>query len=410
MNPRKVMIRAVVMHCPSKHALRSASWILVRAIDELYGTTYTMHNSAIKSEARCRPFKIERCAHIAIATKQAVQESKALTSYMFRSKCQKNYERTNTEKELRALSRVSPAIVPSSGSTMLHNPFPVATYLNSDYIPPTILLLPLEIIWPQYQHPHSYIGQHSYSYGYGYGGPLHLPRSHLRHRYSYDYHDHDYDYDYDVGRYRPWSTFSQLTLQSSSSQSLPQRCGTRPVGDERGRELSPAHPENATTRIWFCCRSSVVVSEPFDFIAELQALVELFAAFAFADRRSLGFYATMVRTPGDPTHFIITIHPHHDSGKPRRFRTRQIISSSAIEVEDGGKETRGPVVLKDIWIDHDRMREGDILTQLYNDVDGEDKRLAKKHFLTPICHGDVLVAPDTADDTRDIMRRLKTTG
>ncbi|KAF9503915.1 hypothetical protein BS47DRAFT_1369178 [Hydnum rufescens UP504] len=66
-----------------------------------------------------------------------------------------------------------------------------------------------------------------------------------------------------------------------------------PVGDEHGRELSPAHPENATTRIWFCCRSSVVVSEPFDFIAEPQALVELFAAFAFADRRSLGFYPTM---------------------------------------------------------------------------------------------------------------------
>ncbi|KAF9503914.1 hypothetical protein BS47DRAFT_1401937 [Hydnum rufescens UP504] len=82
---------------------------------------------------------------------------------------------------------------------------------------------------------------------------------------------------------------------------------------------------------------------------------------------------------------------------------------SLLEVEDGGKETGGPVVLKDIWIDHDRMREDDILAQLYNDMDGEDKRLAKKHFLTPICHEDVLVAPDTADDTRDIMRRLKTT-
>jgi len=89
-----------------------------------------------------------------------------------------------------------------------------------------------------------------------------------------------------------------------------------------------------------------------------------------------------------------------------RTRTRVF---EPIEVKDGGKETGGPVVLKDIWIDHDRMREGDILAQLYNDMDGEDQRLAKKHFLTPICHGDVLVAPDTADDTRDIMRRLKTT-
>ncbi|KAF9507912.1 hypothetical protein BS47DRAFT_267011 [Hydnum rufescens UP504] len=133
----------------------STSWILVRAIDELYGTTYTMHNSAIKSEARCRPFEIERCAHITIATKQAVQE---------------NYERTNAEKELRALSRVSPAIVPLSGSTMLHNHSPSPRILipttilgeqepssllevscprDTGSIPPTILLLPLEIIWPQ---------------------------------------------------------------------------------------------------------------------------------------------------------------------------------------------------------------------------------------------------------------------
>ncbi|KAF9506932.1 hypothetical protein BS47DRAFT_1399046 [Hydnum rufescens UP504] len=208
-----------------------------------------------------------------------------------------------------------------------------------------------------------------------------------------------------------------MSLNSQNSQSPPrqqalvvhERSQSRgrealPVGDERGRELSPAHPENAMTRIWFCCRSSVVVSEPFDFIAELQALVELFAAFAFADRRSLGFYATMWETEEIPhlaNHILIWCRT------TPRTRTRVF---EAIEVEDGGKETRGPVVLKDIWIDHDRMREGDILTQLYNDVDGEDKRLAKKHFLTPICHGDVLVAPDTADDTRDIMRRLKTTG
>ncbi|KAF9509551.1 hypothetical protein BS47DRAFT_146332 [Hydnum rufescens UP504] len=134
------------------------------------------------------------------------------------------------------------------------------------------------------------------------------------------------------------------------------------------------------------------------------SLVELFAAFAFADRRSLGFYTTMRETeeiPHSANHILIWCRT------TPRTRTRVF---EAIEVEDGGKETRGPVVLKDIWIDHDRMREGDILTQLYNDVDGEDKRLAKKHFLTPICHGDVLVAPDTADDTRDIMRRLKTTG
>ncbi|KAF9513935.1 hypothetical protein BS47DRAFT_1362032 [Hydnum rufescens UP504] len=112
---------------------------------------------------------------------------------------------------------------------------------------------------------------------------------------------------------------------------------------------------------------------------EPKALVELFAAFAFADRASLGFDPTMMRAPGDPSQFIIT--------KDRRFRTRKILSSfgaeplrgrgtrvyEAIGVDEHGKEMGDPVVLKDIWIDHDRMREGTILARLY---DEEDKKLS----------------------------------
>jgi hypothetical protein len=37
--------------------------------------------------------------------------------------------------------------------------------------------------------------------------------------------------------------------------------------DPRRRATFGMTIENSTTRIWFCCRSSVVVSEPFDFIA-----------------------------------------------------------------------------------------------------------------------------------------------
>ncbi|KAF9506317.1 hypothetical protein BS47DRAFT_1352862 [Hydnum rufescens UP504] len=79
---------------------------------------------------------------------------------------------------------------------MLHNPFPVATYLNCDYysggagaLVPNGSLMPsgyrqyspyyptaalgnyMASAYQQYQHPYSYIGQHPYSYGYGYGGP-----------------------------------------------------------------------------------------------------------------------------------------------------------------------------------------------------------------------------------------------
>ncbi|KAF9515424.1 hypothetical protein BS47DRAFT_1293887, partial [Hydnum rufescens UP504] len=135
--------------------------------------------------------------------------------------------------------------------------------------------------------------------------------------------------------------------------------------------------ENTTTRVWFCCQSSVIVSMPFNFISEPEALVELFAAFAFANRRSLSFDPTVMHPPGDLTQFIIMVHPH-DSKKPRRFHTRQIILLfgaeplqgpgthvfEAIEVDEGGKEKGNSVFLRDIWIDHDHLREGAILTQL----------------------------------------------
>ncbi|KAF9507779.1 hypothetical protein BS47DRAFT_1385014 [Hydnum rufescens UP504] len=179
--------------------------------------------------------------------------------------------------------------------------------------------------------------------------------------------------------------------------------------------------KNATTRVWFCCRSSVVVSEPFNFITEPKALVELFAAFAFADKKSLGFDPTISRAPGDPTQFIITVHPH-DNEEPRRFRTTQTISSfgveplrgrgtrvfEAIELDEHGKERGAPVVLKVVWIDHDRMREGTVLAHLYEEADEEDKKLVKRHFLATVCHGDVLVERAVVDDTLNLMCRLDT--
>jgi Fungal protein kinase len=130
----------------------------------------------------------------------------------------------------------------------------------------------------------------------------------------------------------------------------------------------------------------------------------------------------MTRDPEHPTQFIVTVHPH-DNEKPRRFRTIQIISSfgaeplrgrgtrvyEAIEVGDDGKDKGASVVLKDIWIDHDRTREGDILAELYKEADEEDKKLVEKYFLTTVFHGDVLMEPSVRDDTRNLMGGLNTT-
>ncbi|KAF9508105.1 hypothetical protein BS47DRAFT_1366195 [Hydnum rufescens UP504] len=123
----------------------------------------------------------------------------------------------------------------------------------------------------------------------------------------------------------------------------------------------------------------------------------------------------MTCPPGDLTQFIIMVHPH-DSNKLRRFHTRQIILLfgveplrgrgthvfEAIRVDEGGKEKGDPVVLKDIWIDHDHLREGVILMQLYKEAD-EDDKLMQRHFLAAICHGDVLMEPGVPDNTQDLM-------
>jgi hypothetical protein len=144
----------------------------------------------------------------------------------------------------------------------------------------------------------------------------------------------------------------------------------------------------------------------------------------FADKKLLGFDPTIDCIPGDPTQLIVTVHPDNDNKYPRRFRTTNIVSSfgaeplrgrgtrvfEAIEIDGQGCEMGSPVVLKDIWIDHDRTREGIILAQLYDEADDEDKELVKKHFLTVICHGDVWTELDVLDDTENgLMRGLKVT-
>ena len=62
-------------------------------------------------------------------------------------------------------------------------------------------------------------------------------------------------------------------------------------------------------------------------------------------------------------------------------------------------------MLKDIWIDSDRTREGDILASLYAAADDEDKLLVEKYLLTTICHGDVWTDTNTLDDTANALMR-----
>ena len=145
-------------------------------------------------------------------------------------------------------------------------------------------------------------------------------------------------------------------------------------------------------------------------------MVKLFAAFAFADQTSLGFDPTIQRNRGQ---FVITIHPDDDKQSPRRFQTRQIISSSgaesllgratrvfeAVEIDGSGNPNGSPVVLKDTWIDSNRTREGNVLALLHKEANCEDRKLIEKHFLTAICHGDVWTELHICDDTANSLMR-----
>ena len=73
---------------------------------------------------------------------------------------------------------------------------------------------------------------------------------------------------------------------------------------------------------------------------------------------------------------------------------------------DGNGDPNGlPVVLKDIWIDSDRTREGNILALLHAAANGEDRQLVEKHFLTTISHGNVWTEFDILDDTANTLMR-----
>jgi Fungal protein kinase len=63
----------------------------------------------------------------------------------------------------------------------------------------------------------------------------------------------------------------------------------------------------------------------------LTNFVKLFAAFAFADKKSLGFDPTIQRAKNDHKQFIITVHPANAKNNPRTFRTKSIISSYGAE-------------------------------------------------------------------------------
>ncbi|KAJ3552165.1 hypothetical protein NM688_g4296 [Phlebia brevispora] len=154
--------------------------------------------------------------------------------------------------------------------------------------------------------------------------------------------------------------------------------------------------ENTSMRLWFCNRSFIMTSTPFNFLTDHELTVRFFASVMFADVDQLGWDPTMQPVDGTDK-FDISVHSRKGAG--RIFRTEKLISdvraNSLIgsatriwlvrEVVDG-EPSKQLFVLKDYWIDHDRRREGTIYTALH-----DHSTQPTEHFLTLIIDGDVHV-------------------
>ena len=125
-------------------------------------------------------------------------------------------------------------------------------------------------------------------------------------------------------------------------------------------------------------------------------MVKLFAAFAFADKKSLGFDPTVQLDTSNEGQFILTVQPGNDKQRLRRFRTMQIISSGAepllgrgtrvfeaVEINENRDPNGSPVVLKDTWVDSDRTREGNVIALLHTEANCEDRKLIERSISLP---------------------------
>jgi Fungal protein kinase len=91
---------------------------------------------------------------------------------------------------------------------------------------------------------------------------------------------------------------------------------------------------------------------------------------------------------GSRVYYDITVHSRiNNEVTERSYRTSQTLSDRSADALRGrgtrvfkarlldaeGNETGNPVALKDVWLDNNRDREGDIMEEICNEVSSEDK-------------------------------------
>ncbi|KJA27032.1 hypothetical protein HYPSUDRAFT_198334 [Hypholoma sublateritium FD-334 SS-4] len=184
--------------------------------------------------------------------------------------------------------------------------------------------------------------------------------------------------------------------------------------DHRRRFTFGLTIENRNTRIWFCCRQIVIVSQPFDFSKDASKLIHLITSLAYATPTQLGYDPTMaLKWRNNAWHYDIYVTTQLPDGTEytQKYETYRVICDAANNirgratrvyeaniVDPEGKRSPLRAVIKDSWIDVGRAKEGDTLSQILEGASPEEKSL----FLTVLQHGVVQI--DGRDDsTQDLI-------
>ncbi|KAJ3782191.1 hypothetical protein GGU10DRAFT_335752 [Lentinula aff. detonsa] len=169
--------------------------------------------------------------------------------------------------------------------------------------------------------------------------------------------------------------------------------------------------ENCTTRLWFLSRATLLRTEPFDFMKDRRQLVRIFLSLAFSSRDRMGWDSTITLSHVDrfgQRQYLIKIND-------QSYTTVDVLSDTAADsplgratrvwkVKDSSAKIR---VLKDVWLESDRLEEHKIREAILadakalNEEDGYDAQLEKR-MLRPMAYWRVPVG-DEEDDTGSVM-------
>ncbi|EUC53493.1 kinase domain protein, partial [Rhizoctonia solani AG-3 Rhs1AP] len=188
--------------------------------------------------------------------------------------------------------------------------------------------------------------------------------------------------------------------------------------DARRRFVHGLTCENTKARLWYHDRCDVVASEEFDINKGWKHLVRIVLSTLLAPPDRLGFDPDVELLPCDnpsaKPSYDITIY-NSDTEKPTTYRTLKVLYDVGVDRMTGpgtrvwivrklvDGELIGPsCVLKDAWVDQDRVTEHVMLQHIR-----KAQPSYAQYFLTPIDYGLAYFSVAAPDNTHKTLRRVE---